>query len=346
MSRITLIFRLLALSLLLPAAATAQTFTDQGLLSGSGMSILPTVSIVPPTEFRLQISRLGFLTGSNRGMNVIGLGIGLSTAIEAYVRVTGEQVGLNQSQIVYGLGGKIRVPLLLPVVRRAAIWGERTTSDQNLPANVFTPEALRGGILVTADSNGIHPTFLVGVTRIGDLTRPLVGAGMTIAAGSSSQVSVELVHGYLGRKSFMAAGTFTHRPFRNIAFHVSPGYLTTPSASTWTLSLGFSLATADIDFHPADEALPSDEFILPSIEELERGTASGGQNLLDSANVDASQSSTLPATRQEDGAVPQRLPADEPTIVGPKLDGPAIDAPVPNGGPEGEIKREEEHHEE
>jgi hypothetical protein len=342
----TLLYGLLAFSLLLSAGAAAQTFTDQGLLSGSGMSILPTATIVPPTEFRVQLSRVDYLGSAKQGMNVFGMGVGLSTAIEGYVRVTGEQLGFNQSQIVYGFGGKIRVPLLLPVVRRAAIWAERTTSDMALPSNIYTPDALRAGVIVTADSNGIHPTFLVGMTRIGELTRPLVGAGVTIAAGNTSQVSLELVHGYLGRKSFMAAGTFSHRPFRNIAFHATPGYLTTPTASSWTISLGFSLATADIDFHPVYDVEPTDEFILPSIEELERGTAFGAPGMLDSTNADATQSSTLPGTMQEDGAVQQNLPVDGPAIDAPLMDGPALDAPVLDGRPEGELQREEEHHEE
>lgn len=351
MSRITLLYGLFAISLLVTAGASAQTFSDQGLLSGSGMSILPTASLVPPTEFRLQVSRLDFIGGERRGMNVFGLGVGLSTIIEGYVRVTGEQLGLSQSQIVYGFGGKFRVPLLLPVVRRAAIWGERTTSDQALRSNIYTAEAIRAGVLVTADSNGLHPTFLAGVTRIGDLTRPLVGAGMTIVAGSASQISLELVHGYLGRKSFMAAGTFTHRPFRNITFHATPGYLTTPDASTWTISMGFSLTTADVNFHPVYVEEKGDDFVLPSIEEMERGTASGAPALLDSTRVESSQSSTLPATMQEEGAVQQNLPVDGPKINEPLLDGPSLERPAadePAGGRQlhGESNREEEGHEE
>jgi hypothetical protein len=38
----------------------------------------------------------------------------------------------------------------------------------------------------------------------------------------------------------------------------------------WTLSLGISLSTTDVDFHPIQEVEVKDEFIMPTLEEIEK----------------------------------------------------------------------------
>jgi hypothetical protein len=348
----TLAYGLFVLALVACCAAPAQTITDQGLLSGSGMSFLPTASLVPLTEFRVQTSRVGYLSGGRSGFTVFGLGVGISTHIEGYLRATAEQTGVNQSQIAYAFGAKARIPVPFPVLRRAALWAERSSSEQFQSGNIFSPEATRIGVLATSDSNGIHPTVLLGFTSIRNLTRPLVGAGVTIAAGSESQVSLEVMHGYFGRKSVVAAAGISHRFFSNVSLNVTPGYLTTPSASTWMISAGISVTTTGIDFHPAMEPLQEEpEFRLPTIEEMERGTASDVP-ATDSTTVTGTQSSTYPGTLENDGTTQPTLPVDGPTIDAPQIDGPApgfpmMDEPMLNARfQEGDYNREEEHHEE
>jgi hypothetical protein len=265
--------------------------------------------------------------------------------------MTAEQAGLNQSQVAYAFGAKVRIPVPFPVLRRAALWAERSSTELFLNNTLLTPEATRVGVLATSDSNGIHPTMLVGFTSVRGLTRPLVGAGVTIALGNGSQATIEAMHGYLGRKSLVAAAGFSHRLFSNVSVNVSPGYMSVPGASTWMLSAGISLTTSAIDFHPATESIQDEpEFRLPTIEEMERGTDSDVPTS-DSTNVSGTHSSAYPDAQQDDGTTQPNLPVDGPTIDAPKIDGPTLDFPMMdeprlNARPEGENKREEEHHEE
>lgn len=292
----------------------AQLFTDQGLLSGSGMTVIPTATVVPTAEFRLQYSRISYLMSGGNGVNVISLSSGFSSSLEGYMRVTGEQLGLSQSQLAYGFGGKLRIPALLPVVRRLALWMETTSSDQYYPSRIFPSDAFRTALTATIDSNGIHPTILVGMTRMENLIRPLVGAGVTIAAGNHVQVSLELVHGYFGRKSAQAAATASMRIFPNLSLHASPGYLSTPNISTWTFSFGISCSTTDIDFHPVYEEVKGDEYILPSIEEMEKDgqqtpTGGGGGSLLDESPLGESGNQVSPQEKPETKNVLQQQPS-------------------------------------
>ncbi|GEM_PF-1949711 len=270
MSLIARSYCLIVLSLVMIRGSHAQFFTDQGLFSGSGLTVMPTATVVPAAEVRLQYSRVDYLKGGRRGLNVIGLSAGFSSSLEAYMRVSGEQVGGPQSLVAYGFGGKFRLPVLVPVVRRLALWAEATASDQYHPTALYPSDAFRAGVTATFDSNGIHPTILIGFTTLQDRTRPLVGAGMTIAAGNHAQVGVEFVHGYLGLNSAQMASTASFRVFPNISLHASPGYLSMPGASTWTFSFGISCTTSDVDFHPVYEEKKENEFILPSIEEIEK----------------------------------------------------------------------------
>jgi hypothetical protein len=262
---------LLFLTMAVAGNGTAQLFTDQGLYSGSGLTVLPTATIAPPSEFRVQYSRVNFLSHGRNGLNVIGLSSGLSSSLEWYMRLTSEQVGTTLSQVAYGFGGKFRYPGILPVVRRLALWVDKTTSDQPQYSSIYPLDAMRLGVTTTVDSNGIHPTMMLGIAKFDDRVRPLVGGGVTIAAGNHAQIGLEIVHCYLGVNSSQAAASASFRLMSNISVLVSPGYLSTSSASTWTFSLGISFSTSDIDFHPAYEEKHEEEYLIPSIEELEKG---------------------------------------------------------------------------
>ena len=250
--------------------SSAQLFTDQGLFSGSGLTVVPTATVIPSTEFRLQYSRVNYLRSGRTGLNVLGLGAGFSSSLEGYMRVSAEQLGARQSLVAYGFGGKFRLPLLLPVVRRLALWAEATTSDQYNSSALYPTDAVRGGVTATFDSNGIHPTIFLGIAKVQNKARPLVGAAVTMAAGNYAQLGLEFVHGYLGLNSAQAAATASLRIFSNISLHASPGYQSMAGVSTWIVSVGISCTTSDIDFHPLIEEKKENGFILPSIEEIER----------------------------------------------------------------------------
>jgi hypothetical protein len=276
MSLTRLTYLLITGVLLWTVRTEAQTFSDQGLMSGSGLNIIPTAVIAPPYEYRLQVSRISYLDGSKRGMNVFGLAAGLSTTLEGYLRFGSEQSGSFTSQASYGFGGKFRMPMLFPVVRRVALWADFTSTDQTIPSALFPSDAFRTGVTATFDSNGIHPTMLFGMAKINGRTNLLIGTGATLAEGNSKQFGLELVYGYLGKNSAQIVSTGAMRVFSNIGIHVSPGYLSSPSGSAWFISLGFSLSTTDIDFHRSVEEKKEDEFILPSIEEMEKNSQSNG----------------------------------------------------------------------
>lgn len=266
----------LGITLLLTVGnCNGQLFSDPGMMSGSGLTVIPTSTIAPPMEYRVQLMRMNYLRKNSRGMNLLSLTAGLSTTLEGYIRFSSEQSGTFTSQIAYGFGGKFSIPVLLPVVRRMALWTEVTSTDQTVTSAIFPSDAFRAGAIATLDSNGIYPSLLVGISRVGTGSDILLGAGVMIAAGNKKQIGFEIVHGYLGHRSFQITSSASMRVFRNIALQVCPGYLTAPSGSTWTISLGLSFSTTDIDFHPVAEEIKGDEFILPSIEELERQEKKG-----------------------------------------------------------------------
>lgn len=269
----------------------AQVFSDQGLCSGSGLVALPTASIAPLSEFKLQYARIGYLKNDRLGANVVGLTSGFSSSMEVYVRVTGEQLETMNSQVTYGFGGKFLVPLDVPVVRRLAFWMETAQSDAAQPSVLFPSDAFRTAAIATLDSGKIHPTFVVGLANIEHQTNPLIGAGVTFAANHSIHVGIECMHGYSGQHSTEAAASVSVRLLPNIALNASPGYLTNSTLSTWILSIGVSCSTTGIDFMHVEDERKADEFILPSLEDiekqlkdkpLEKDSSNDGSSILDS----------------------------------------------------------------
>ena len=252
------------------APASAQEFTDQGMFSGSGLTILPTATIAPPSEFRLQCSRLGITERSHSGMNVIALSTGFSSSVEGYSRFVGEQAGSSVTQETYGFGLKVRAPFDVPFFRRVACWVDRTISNRNDPAALYPTDALRYGAIATRDSNGIRPTLVLGMSSIENISNPLAGAGVTIAVSHSAQLGFEAVDGYFGKKSFQFIATGSVRIFANVSALISPGYLSTPGFNSWTVSFGLTCSTADVDFHPVMEQKQEDEITVPSIEDIQR----------------------------------------------------------------------------
>jgi hypothetical protein len=250
--------------------AAAQFVTDQTLLSGSGLTVMPTATTLPSTELRLHGTRMSFLGGGLSGINIVGLTAGLSSKLEGYLRLSGEQTGDLSSHVAFGFGAKLHYPERLPVIGQLALWAEATSTDQSLASTLFPGDAFRTGFVATLDSNGVHPTFLLGMSRVNERTAPLVGAGFTVAGGSALQAGFEAVHGYLGVNSLQLSASVSARVFSNVTVQFSPGYLSSGGVRTATIAFGIAIATAAIDFHPAPPVQQQDEFILPSIEEIEK----------------------------------------------------------------------------
>jgi hypothetical protein len=240
------------------------------MLSGSGLTVLPTATIAPPTEFRVQLARMDYLKSGYGGANVFTMTTGFSPNLEGYARVMGEQLGTYNSQLTYSFGGKFRVPGTLPVVRHLAFWLESTQSDAAQPGVFFPPEGTRAAAVATFDSNGVHPSFLLGYASIYGGTNVIAGAGLTVAVSHDIQLGAELLHGYLERNSAQIILNGAYRLLPNLSLHVSPGYMSTSAGATPTVSLGISCTTAGIDFHPAQVEQKTDDYIMPSIDDIEK----------------------------------------------------------------------------
>ncbi|MBI3193301.1 MAG: hypothetical protein HYZ34_02405 [Ignavibacteriae bacterium] len=265
------------LTLLFLSGSNAQLFTDQGVFSGSGLTVLPTATVVPMSEFRAQYTRFNHFNSAGFGANVLGFSCGLSSSLEGYARVSDEQTGKVASQLSFGFGGKFRFPMMIPTIRRLAIWGEATSSEMEPNSTIFPSDAVRGGVLATFDSNGIHPTLLLGVSTMEGKTLPLIGAGVTYAVSNETQVGIELLHGYLKKNSFQAILSASTRVFPNVSIQIAPGFISTSTTSSWIISAGISCSTADIDFHPVTEQVVIEEYQLPAIEELEKQSSQENQ---------------------------------------------------------------------
>lgn len=254
-------------------SAQGQVFTDQGMLSGSGLMIVPTATISPMSEMQVQFSHLGIFQGDKTGLNIFSLNCGFSSCLEGYARLTSEQLRTVSPEISYSFGGKFRFPRVIPVLQRIAIWGETTTSDmaEQAKQGLFPIEATRAGITASLDSIMVHPTFFVGITNVKGDVWPLLGGGMTIALSHTAQMGFEVVRGYFTMRGTDAVVTGSLRIFSNTSIHLSPGYLSDGSTKSWMLSAGISLTTVDVDYHP--EKVIKDlngEYTLPTIEDMEK----------------------------------------------------------------------------
>jgi hypothetical protein len=246
-----------------------QTFSSQGMLSGSGLIIIPTTVSAPPAEFRASFSRLSLLSRNTRGLNVWAINGGLSSHLELYTKLMGEQLGTFSSLISYGFGAKLHSPFEMPYINQYAIWIESVTSDQLQVGTLNPSKVFRGGLTASFGTDGIDPVILLGIAIVNKSTKPLIGGGVTIAASHTLQLGSEIVYGYASENSMHLLVNASTRIFSNICLTISPGYISSKNVSTWIFSAGISASSSDIDFHPVREER-IDEFKLPSIEEMEK----------------------------------------------------------------------------
>lgn len=252
----------------LPAPAPAQPFTENGMASGSGLSYLPTPVTTPMAHWRANYGRVEYLGDGLRGMNVFGLSYGLSTNVEGYLRLTGEQLGTLRSLTAYGFGVKGALPVSLPVVDAAALWFESTTTDEAQVSPFFPANSSRGGLLFSIGGPSLRGVALGGLNAVSGTTLVLAGGGVAWAPGSGTQAGAEILWGYTQQSSLHVSIDLSARVAPHVALLASPGYIRTHSTRTWTLSIGLSVGTADLDFRPTVLTAKESEFKLPSLEDI------------------------------------------------------------------------------
>ena len=204
MSLTSKIFFLLVAVLLKSGNVYAQLFSEQGMMSGTGLMIMPTATTVPSSELQVQYSRVNVLNNTPTNLNVFGFNCGFSNALEGYARLTGEDLQTVSSQVAYAFGGKIRYPGQPPIVDRLAFWFESTISDMNDKPRqtVFPVRANRGALTSSLDFDKGYPAVMLGASQINSSVSLLAGAGSLHSFGHSAQMGFEFVYGYYGKDSY------------------------------------------------------------------------------------------------------------------------------------------------
>jgi hypothetical protein len=250
--------------------AYTQTYTELGAVSGSGLKILPSTSVAPTAQFRLNTSRIDFLHRGQRGMNIYELSAGFSPNLEGYLKFSTEEYNAISSIASVGFGAKFQLPFSLPVVDRSAIWGETIYSEDDR-STVFPSAINRYGFMSSIEWQYSKAILLFGFSGESNLDRVLLGTGYMIGLNRSLQVGAEILYGYVDNHSIHAFLAGTYRIVSNVSIQMSPGYLQSSSVTTFLFSAGISISTADIDFTPVNEPT-IDEFHIPSFEEIEKQT--------------------------------------------------------------------------
>jgi hypothetical protein len=235
----------------------------------SGVVLFPTATTLPKAQFRVSAGRMTYAGDGTSGLNVIGLSGGLSSHVEAYVRVNEDQSGKGGSLISYAYGAKLRLPFPLPLVEGLSLWGESVTADRPAAGELLPTNLLRTGFTTLLVQNGIRPQIFLGATFRDHHTEIMGGGGITVAMGHTLQLGAEALYGYAGPESGQAMATGAFRVFSGVCVQAAGGYLNTRDRGTAVISLGVSIGTADIDFAPVvEEKRP--EFKMPTLEEMEQ----------------------------------------------------------------------------
>ena len=258
------------------AVLQAQTIGAGGTMSGSGLLLLPAVAATPASQFRLHTSRVEYLRAQTGGMNVMELTTGLSSHLEAYVRLAAERSIPGRSVLAPGFGGKLILPFEVPLAGTVGLWADAHQPDGEERSPLFTARAVRTGLVVKPSGNGFQPAVVGGVAVIDGERHLLAGVAVATALDHDWQIGLEGAYGYLGKQTGVVAGTAHARVFPHVLLQMSAGAVTGAGALLPLLSLGVSVSTADIDFAPVVKT-EGPEFRLPTIEEMEREEQQGDE---------------------------------------------------------------------
>ncbi len=248
----------------------SQNFTDQGISSGSSIILLPTGSVAPSSNFRVQFHHFTFF--ENHSFNSIDLTGGFSSHLELYLKYSTEINGHIFPATVTGFGGKFQFPFEIPVIYRAAIWAEKINSSASDKLVLFPADMTRAGVVASIYTNAIEPTVFIGINKIDTGTRFLGSIGSTYSINRNYKLGLEFTYGYFGNHDYTSLLSLTSRIFSNLGLQVTGGYIAGTTVKSWTVSAGISLTTGAIDFSPRKEqerlqTVPSFDDMLKSIEE-------------------------------------------------------------------------------
>lgn len=247
-----------------------QVFTDQGIGSGSSIILLPTGSIAPIANFRIQFHHFTFF--KKHSLNSFDITTGLSSHMEFYIKYAAE---LNQKFMpatITGFGGKFQFPFHIPYIYRSAIWAEYVNSAAFDKFVLFPSNQARFGIVTSLYTNSFEPTVFIGVNKLQSNTRFLGSLGSTFSVNKKIKLGLEFTYGYFGNHDFTSLMSITYRIFSNLSTQITGGYIVATSLKSYTASAGISLTTGEIDFSPRSEIevkqiVPSFDEIMKSIEE-------------------------------------------------------------------------------
>lgn len=265
------VFKILILLILVNITLVhSQNFTDQGISSGSSIILLPTGSVAPSSNFRVQFHHFTFF--KNHSFNSIDVTGGFSSHLELYLKYATEINGHVLPASVTGFGGKFQFPFDIPFIYRAAIWAEKINSTASDKMVLFPADMTRIGVVASVYTNAIEPTVFLGINRIEKGTRFLGSVGSTYAISRDYKLGLEFTYGYFGNHDYTSLLSLTSRIFSNLGLQVTGGYISGTTVKSWTVSAGISLTTGAIDFSPRKEqerlqTVPSFDDMLKSIEE-------------------------------------------------------------------------------
>ena len=249
--------------------ATAQTtFTDLGISGGSSIVIVPTISIAPSSQLRVNMGRVDFLRSGMKGYNVFSLHGGFSTNLETFISMYSEQTGAISSDVSYGIGGKFLLPVSIPAIGNLAVWCETISSPFTSQKGLFPKNITRFFFISGRSIGSFNPILIAGAMNINHKYLPVAAVGGTYPLTSEFKIGGEGIYNYFGMREKQGMLSGMVRMFSNISVQMSGGYMYSKPISSWIFSAGLSLATTDLNLSPKPSAAP--KVIVPSFEDMEK----------------------------------------------------------------------------
>ncbi|MEK7263570.1 MAG: hypothetical protein AAB071_03555 [Bacteroidota bacterium] len=250
------------------AKADGPTFIEQGVMSGSGFTFLPSATPSPMGDFRIQMGRMQ-LFEEKRGLDVLTLSGGFSSHLETYMKLSSEQQGTPFSLLSFGFGGKFRVPVSFPVVEKITLWMESVTSEEKRTSAINPSEVKRIAAIYCMGSYKTRIVGITGVTQTEQRSHLLYGGGFIFSPLNTMQFGIEYLHGYASENSEYVIVNISTRVFENIGVYVNPGILNVASRKIFSLSVGVSLTTTSLDFLP-EAGGNGHQIKIPTFEEIQQ----------------------------------------------------------------------------
>lgn len=263
------LYQTILIILILATRVAAQTtFGDLGMAGASGIAMVPTVSVAPPASLRIHAGRMEFMNSGLFGYNIFGFQAGLSTNLETYITINSEQTGSISSLFSYTLGGKLLLPFHVPVVSSVALVCETSSSADDLQSGFIPRNQSKVSAIVNPAFGKVNPVIFFGSMKVNKAFLPIAGIGASYPFGESIKLGSEVYYNYYGMREQQGLISVGMKVFSNIGLQINGGYLNSEKISSWIISGGVSLATADFNLYPKLKTPP--KAVVPSFEEMEQ----------------------------------------------------------------------------